>query len=329
MNNSYQDIAKTILNIVFKRRKLLELNNSQGSALQFDTLSSAEVLPHLAKIEQMVKNQQTIHMILPAYPGKSPNRNKTLGKLPDLSEKHSLDNLGKLCQEISSIYPQGAKICIASDGYVFADLVRIPDADVYQYTEAIKAYYAANFPQHFEFFDIKDVYGPLHHLDAMREELMILWGESLTQLTAKTKNCEATKAMYQGITRFMYEDFCGLSEFSKYSKTQVQKQAKQVAIRVIQRSNAWSALLAEQFPHSLRLSIHPQFRVSEKIGIQMADSDDNWRTPWHSVAVREDQQIRLKKRSTIDENNHRLIFSQGQPCHYQQVSYHEGVQPHA
>lgn len=321
MTNSQNDITSDILKIIFRRRKLLEFKSGSLDKLNFADLSEAEIRPHLNKIEQMVKRLKPIHMILPAYPGKSPNRDKTLGKLPDLSEKHSIDNLAQICREINEIYAPGAKICIASDGYVFADLVRIPDSDVFAYTEAVKAYYKCRFADYFEFFDIKDAMAQLTCLDAMREEMMIRFGESLISLTAKTKTEKETRSMYQGITRFMFEDFCGLNEFAGLSKTQIQKQAKQVALRVIQRSNAWSLLLEAQFPASLRLSIHPQFRVSGKIGIHMADTDDCWRTPWHSVAVMEDQQIRLHKRNSIDENRHRLIFVDGQPCHYKEVPY--------
>lgn len=48
---------------------------------------------------------------------------------------------------------------------------------------------------------------------------------------------------------------------------------------MIQRSNAWSRLLERTFPDSVRLSIHPQFRVSAKIGVRLVDSADAWLTP--------------------------------------------------
>ncbi|MFT4925114.1 MAG: pyoverdine/dityrosine biosynthesis protein Dit1 [Phenylobacterium sp.] len=331
--SSNTEVAAQILDIVFKRRKLLEsaqvamvsdlsttVQSTQQNTQQSTEQNNKERHQHLLKIEQMVSNNQPIHMILPAYPGKSPNRDKTLSKLPDLSEEHSLDNLGQLCQEISQVYSVGAKICICSDGYVFADLVRIPDADVLAYTQAIQAYYQKHYPDYFEFYDIKDCYPQLNCLDSMREELMVGHGESLLTLKAKSQVEKETQSMYKGITKFLFEDFLGLTEFVGQSKTQTQKMAKQVSLRVIQRSNAWSQLLEGVYPGSLRLSIHPQFRESAKIGIKMADSDDCWRTPWHSVAVRKDAQIWLQKRSNIDENKFRLIFSRGKPSHYQQIS---------
>jgi pyoverdine/dityrosine biosynthesis protein Dit1 len=124
--------------------------------------------------------------------------------------------------------------------------------------------------------------------------------------------------MYQGISRFLYEDFLGLAEFKAISRAQIQKLAKSVSYRVILRSNAWSRLLEEVYPESLRLSIHPQYRVSKKIGVHMISTDDCWRTPWHSVAVKKDGVIYLEKRSNLNENKNRLFFENGQPYYYKE-----------
>lgn len=133
--------------------------------------------------------------------------------------------------------------------------------------------------------------------------------------------------MYQGITKFLFEDFLGLLEFTGGSKTQVQKVAKSTALRVILRSNAWSKLLELRYPNALRLSIHPQFRVSQKIGIKLANSADCWRTPWHSVAVLKKDQIHLAHRNMVSESSHRLMFSQGAPSHYV-MSWNHGTEEH-
>ncbi|MBD1581443.1 isocyanide synthase family protein [Pseudoalteromonas sp. S16_S37] len=308
-------LAKNIVSLIFARRKLVA---SEAPLLhEFEHFDEQETAHHVAIVKNLIEQQQPITMILPAYPGKSPNRDKTLSYLPDLAEMHSIDLLNELCEEISTVYSFGAKLIICSDGYVFSDLVRIPDENVQAYTDQVIAYYSEHYPQHFDFFDIKDAFTQLKCLSSMREELMIMYGESLITLTACAKTDPATKSMYTGITRFLFEDYCGLSEFAQSSKTQIQKLAKQTSLRVIQRSNAWSALLEDKFPNAVRLSIHPQFRVSKKIGIQLGRAEDSWRTPWHSVAVRVDGEVQLKRRSLVDENRYRLIFNQGKPCHYQ------------
>lgn len=322
MDKNNKVTASDILAIIFKWRKLLKTEHIDLDPTYFSTLPLNEIDPHLTKISTMVALNQPIYMILPAYPGKSPNRNKTLSRLPDLAETHSIDVLNQLCSEISDVYAPGAKISICSDGYVFADLVRIPDEDVFAYTQAIQTYCQSHYPERFEFFDLKDAFGILSDFDSMREELMVGFGESLIGLMEQAKIDKATLSMYKGIAKFLFEDFSGLTAFEHDSKTQIQKQAKAVSLRVIQRSNAWSRLLEEYYPHAVRLSIHPQFRVSEKIGIHMGKSDDAWRTPWHSVAIMQNDEIHLQKRSQVDENTHRLIFNQGKPSHYHKISHH-------
>jgi L-tyrosine isonitrile synthase len=311
-------MANNILNAIFKRRKLLETEDYFDD-IEVCDLPKDETELHIHKIQEMIKNNEPIKMVLPAFPGKSPNRNKTLSKLPDLAEKNSIDNLNKLCKEIAEIYPHGVSMIICSDGYVFSDLVRIPDEDVSTYTESIRDYYQENYPGHFEYYDIIDAYPELKSLDAAREELLVCHGESLIRLTEKANTDKEILSMYRGISKFLYEDFSGIKEFDGLSNTQIQKAAKSTALRVIQRSNAWGELLETTFPNALRLSIHPQFRVSKKIGITMSKTSDCWRTPWHSVAIKKNDEIYLEKRCEINEDTHRLIFNQGMPCHYKMI----------
>lgn len=311
--------AKEILSIIFKRRRLLESEVAPEGSQLASSPEIEEASSHINKIEAMIKENNPIEMILPAFPGKSPNRNKTLSRWPDLAEKHSIDNLHLLCEEIQSIYEPGAKITICSDGYVFSDLVRIPDDHVAAYSIDLTDYYKKHYASSFSFFDLKDAFQKLDCLDTMREELMIQYGESLVSLKDRSRTEKEIASMYLGITRFLYEDFLGLDEFKDISKAQVQKLAKNISYRVIQRSNAWGRLLENQFPDCLRLSIHPQYRVSNKIGIHMVATDDCWRTPWHSVAVRKNGYVYLEKRSEIDENMNRLIFQNGRPFCYNAI----------
>jgi len=308
--------TEKILSIIFKRRRLLEDELTLEDDINEADLAKEETEQHLKKIDRMMNDNKPINMVLPAFPGKSPNRNKTLSRLPDLAEKHSIDSLYEICEEIKTVYEPGAKIIICSDGYVFSDLVRIPDEDVQAYSADLIRYYDEYYPLSFDFYALKDAFPQLDNLDAMREELMIQYGESLISLKERAKKEKEITAMYQGITRFLHEDFLGLDEFKSMSKTQIQKLAKSVSYRVILRSNAWSKLLEAIYPDSLRLSIHPQYRVSNKVGIHMTSTDDCWRTPWHSVAIEKNGYIYLENRSAINENQYRLIFKNGKPHYY-------------
>lgn len=303
-------IARAIVREVFKLRKLHPAEDGQAG----DT--ETEMNTHVEAILPVVANERAIRMILPAFPGKSPNRTKTLGALPDLAEKHALKNLAALCARIGKIYRPGAKLVICSDGYCFSDVVNIGDDEVAHYLKNLETYAAANFEGRFEFFDLKDHFGYLDDLTSKREELLIAYSDPIERIRRQCQDDPAMGAMYRGITRFLFEDSLGIERFAAWSNTAIQKLSRCNAYRVIQRSNAWSRLIEDMFPDSLRLSIHPQFRVSKKIGIRLVDCDDVWLTPWHSVAVRENNRIVLKKRSEVDERNSVLVFSDGVPCHF-------------
>lgn len=71
------------------------------------------------KITKQIADKTPILLVLPAFPLKNPNRDKTLGPLPDLGEELALARLDRLCSEISQVYEYGARISIVSDGLVY------------------------------------------------------------------------------------------------------------------------------------------------------------------------------------------------------------------
>jgi pyoverdine/dityrosine biosynthesis protein Dit1 len=302
------NIVHKILECLFRRRNLAP---GQGHEISLQVLE-----PHLSTVMQAVESGRKIEMGLPAFPGKSPSRKKTLSHLPDLAEHHAIDELHRLCSEIQEIYATGALIHICSDGYVFSDLVYVPESDVKAYTEDIQHYTERHYPDTFAHFDLRDAYPQLDCLDAMREAMLNNHGQSLVLLQQRFKDDPHLMLMYCGIHRFLSEDFSGLNLFAGMSRNAIKKIAKPATRLVIQRSEAWSALLQARYPHCLRLSIHPQLAASMKIGIRLGSSSDLWRTPWHSVAIKRRGVVTLEKRSNVDERYHRLVFRKGRPCHY-------------
>jgi pyoverdine/dityrosine biosynthesis protein Dit1 len=303
-------LAEAILAVVFDRRRLLP--GEADKSVDF----AEEAALHLRKILRAIERREPIPLVLPAFPAKSPNRDKTLSHLPDLGDKLALRSLHQMCEQIRAVYEPGAELLICSDGHVFADLVRIPDEHVTEYGQLLREYAREELGEGVSFLDLDDIFEDVDDFDSLREELLIGFGESLRELRLRIKQDPAALAMYRGITRFLFEDFLGLPEFEGMSRRAVQKQARRYAYRVIQRSNAWSRLIAEHHAHALRLSIHPQPRVSEKIGVIMLLSDDVWRTPWHSVAVETEQGFRLMPRHEAEKMSSSLVFVDGRASHY-------------
>tara|TARA_R110001583_G_scaffold175435_1_gene329982 strand:+ start:8772 stop:9800 length:1029 start_codon:yes stop_codon:yes gene_type:complete len=304
-------LADQILNVIFDKRRLLP----DEDIAEVDEREERQV--HFERILAYVEAREKIQMILPAFPVKSPNRNKTLAHLPDYAERHAFKQLSLLCDEIKSIYSPGAEISICSDGRVFSDLLRISDDHVTEYGETLRSMVEESHPGVFTFFNLDKVYSSISCFETMREDLMVSYGEALSDLVYRTKTEPHAKSMYLGITRFIFEDFSGIDPFRSLARNAIQKASKLVSYRVIQRSNAWSRLLKEQFPQAVRLSIHPQFRVSEKIGIYLGDAENAWVTPWHSVAVVEDDRVLFMKRSDAEAQPDVLLaYQDGRPSHF-------------
>src|SRR5690606_14007825 len=106
------------------------------------------------------------------------------------------------------------------------------------------------------------------------------------------------RRMYNGIHRFLFEDQVVLHP--ELSRTEVRELAGRLAYETIQRSNAWSNLVAQQFPEAVRLSIHPQPAHSKKIGVQMVASSNLWRTPWHASVLFDGKTHTLVRRADAE-----------------------------
>jgi pyoverdine/dityrosine biosynthesis protein Dit1 len=261
----------------------------------------------LPRIRAFIENEQRIEFVLPAFPTKSPNTNKVIGAVPDMAERLSLIFLNSLCQRIQLYYPPGAHIVICSDGHVFGDLIRVSDDAINHYQREIESLLHEVGATYLSVFNLGDVKGLAEHTDdydLLRRLLVEGYAESEEAIKQQLMQDEQGLLLYRAITRFLYED----SQLPGYSGSNaaLQKDAKQRACGVIQRSWAWGNLLAQHFPAAIRLSIHPQPVDSLKMGIHMMPTKDDWLTPWHGVAANVNGQ-------SLDGE---LVEIRGTPSHY-------------
>jgi pyoverdine/dityrosine biosynthesis protein Dit1 len=271
-------IASQILDLVFEIRNLTKVSD-ESMALIADSKNRQF---QIAKIEAFMAAGTQIHMILPAFPAKSPNPRKTVSSMPDYGEVLALTRLNNLCEDIKALYEPGAHITICSDGRVFSDVVQVSDCAVEIYGREIQRIITEHTLPNLSTFSLDDVFSA-HNYDLMRSRLFAEFAEDLETLRARVKSDDDTKSLFNGIHRFMFEDQLALNP--EKSKSGLRESSKVLAYEVIRRSNAWSRLVEQKFPESLRLSIHPQSVNSTKIGVRLIPSNDLWRTPWHSVTV--------------------------------------------
>lgn len=288
-----QRMAKEIIALLLKQKRQVK---SYALNCQGNYCPNCQE-PHLAKVFQAIVMEQPITLILPAFPAKSANRQKTISSRPDLGEIMGLKNLNQLCHHIKQLHAPGVQLIICSDGRVFNDLVLVKDTDVDIYQQEIKSIIAKNELTYLSTFSLDDVYTHCSY-EMMREKLINEFGEPLPSLKKRVLANEILLYQFNGIHRFIIEDQLYLRQ--NLSKNQVRKEAKHVAYEVLRRSNAWSHLLANYFPYAVRLSIHPQPCGSEKLGIQFLPANNCWATPWHNVLLKNKNAWQLIKRAEAE-----------------------------
>lgn len=315
-----EQLARKILAYVMQFRRIADPNNCCAN-----TCCEACLSPHLRQVKSAIETQQPISFVLPAFPAKSPNPAKVLGPLPDMAEQLSLEFLNLLCQQIQEIYSVGARIILCSDGRVFNDVLGISNKNVTNYQWGLAQLINEKSFSNISMFNLDDMYTNQNFTE-MRQQLMEQYSESLESIkdavrqgsrAPHNKANEETHRQYCGITRFLVED--AMYPGQTLSRSAIQKACRERAYVVIQRSRAWSALLAKQFPDAVRLSIHPQTCRDAKLGIRLLEAE-SWMTPWHGVAVDLGEGFVLLKRAQAEELGARLIYRHNRPSHYELVN---------
>ena len=288
------------MNTITLRNTVDTVNEIESILLPFSNFVGVKKMrtnPFSDKLESLVKNGETLNFLLPAFPAKSPNRLKTAGNLPDYAEVLGLERLQSICEAIEHVYEPGAIVTICSDGRVFNDLVRVGEEEVSDYSHALQSIAHRFQLQNIRFFDLDEAYANITN-EERRSRLIQYFGFSIDLFKEQMKKDPSKLLLFNGIHRFLFEDFLFL--YPNGSRTQVRESTKHIAYEVVQRSQAWGDLLKEFFPNALRLSIHPQMQNSEKFPVQLVESKDHWRTPWHSVAVTDGKKFFLMKREEAE-----------------------------
>jgi len=302
-------IATEILRIVFRHRRLRQTTG--GCAANPCPTCLA---PHLESVKRFVLAGEPVHFVLPAFPVKSPSRRKTIGPLPDLAEELALSFLQSVCDEVAHVHRPGAKITICSDGRVFSDIVGVTEEAVTRYGAEIASIVATLGGCSLDFFNLEDLF-EAEDFEAMRVHLVEHYAEPIEVIRERTRTEDPHRALFCGILRFLVEDRTGQAPGK--TRSRLQKDSKSDAYQMIQRSNAWSRLIADHFPDAVRLSIHPQEAHSEKIGIRLCQTSDAWLTPWHSAVLKSQERFRLVHREEAEALGARLVYRSGHPSHYE------------
>lgn len=282
-------------------------------------------------------------MLLPAFPCKSNNRNKTLGFTPDKGEELALELINSFCLKINSIYGPGITFNIVSDGRVFADLFLVPDNYVDLYDNALRN----DFPhltKHIEFYDLETFLKTNYMHDEARIKLLLLFGKSKSLIKSEILKSEDYKKMYLGFSRFVREDVFFIMDGETrlqssatsnkvISSTKCKKKSQDLAAHVMRRNDAYSKMVELFFPLHIRVSIHAHDNSGPKYAIRLLPLNKmsselveiknmHIPTPWHNVVVEDlDGKYTLMKnyKAKSNESYELILNKNGAPYYYKQI----------
>jgi pyoverdine/dityrosine biosynthesis protein Dit1 len=246
--------------------------------------------------------------LLPAFPAKSPSQKKAFGKNPDLGEVLALQNLQKMCQEISEIYPAGAQVMICSDGRVFSDVVGVSDEDIDLYQKGVHAIIQDYELDHLKLLSMDDLF-PGNNPEELRSLLEEIYCEDLGVIRHNVINDEKTSNLFNGLHRFLKEDQREL--FHDMGQNAFNRLMKERAFELLRRSDGWSKLIEEHFRDGIRLSIHPHPITHSKLGIRLVNANSKWATPWHNVLVKFPDRMELMPHKEALDLGAQINFERG------------------
>jgi pyoverdine/dityrosine biosynthesis protein Dit1 len=258
------------------------------------------------KLTSFVILNKPIDFVMLGFPFKSTNiRDKVLGQLPDAAEEETLRNFARFNAAVKAVYEPGVNIHIVSDGFVFNDVLKVPDHVVYDY-KSISASLAGEAPMHW--YDINDFYTG-GDLATKRSTVIQQFGITPEKLQFEIMNNPDVNYLYRGMVRFMEEELA-MQTFA--SNNQHTKAAKELARTMMFRNEAYSNLVKHEFSNMVRLSMHPSINNGTKYSFQLIPGGRH--SAWHcALVVTKEGAIETMHRKDAILAGHELVYKDNRP----------------
>lgn len=261
------------------------------------------------KMISFIRSSQPLRFIMLGFPFKSINtRDKVLGEKPDMGEQLTIENFKRFNKQVKEIYSPGAEIIVASDGYLFNDLLGVADKTVDTYGQIMKEF-SSDSPV--KLMNLSDFYGA--DLNVSREKITEQFGISWEELEKRILMDVDTNFLYKGMIRFMEEEL-SIKQFP--SGNQLHKAAKSLARNMMLRNEAYSNLIKHDFKDSIRLSMHESINNGQKYSWQLIDSQKAHHSAWHSVIVKKGTEIETMHKKDAQAQGFELIYQNKQPFYF-------------
>ncbi|PIN79939.1 hypothetical protein COV13_04440 [Candidatus Woesearchaeota archaeon CG10_big_fil_rev_8_21_14_0_10_32_9] len=266
------------------------------------------------KILPCVVGNAPISFTMPGFPSKSSNNvTEVLGYLPDGAEEASFNQFSKFIKDMKKVYAPGVKLNIVSDGYVFNDLVKIPDAHVKEYEDKCKQL-VGSLPLNWH--TMYDLVNSRMKKEKIIEYMIHEFGYSEEELTDKIMNDQDITILYNGMNIFMQQEKIWPDDMSK---RQMIKSAKELAKSMIIRGEAYTKLIKANFPDSIRLSCHPSTNEGTKYSWRFVEDVTVSASPWHNVLCAYENGSRtFKKKIIAEQEGLELVMKEDRPYYFKE-----------
>jgi L-tyrosine isonitrile synthase len=227
----------------------------------------------ITRIAASVAQKNPLQLLVVAFPFKSANHlQKTLGPLPDMAERKSLEYLQSMLDEIKTVYAPGAMLTIFCDGIPFASLFNVSQSTVYNYEKALQAL-------------VRDL--PNIQLytsaDFMKDHKVSHFEEALSFINATSAPLFSQQPLKDTVRKrvALEFDYPAGHEFLKHHSLD------ELIYTLQSRENNLQNYISKAFPPSqfLRLTVHFSPDIQKKLGIRL--SPTSCITPYHGVLKEE------------------------------------------
>jgi L-tyrosine isonitrile synthase len=262
------------------------------------------------RIDNFVVANQQIKFAMLGLPFKSTNkRDKVLGELPDLGEQLTIQNFERFNSEVKKVYSPGVKIIVASDGYVFNDILSVDDSVVERYKE-INNSFASN--DTLSIVDLNDFYTG-NTISLKREKLIKQFAYTWDRLEQEILLNPDVQMLYKSMIRFMEEE---LADKAYVSNNQRHIAAKKLTREMMLRNEAYNQLARKELSDSIRLSMHPSVNNGYKYSFKLIPGQHTHHSPWHASIVMNGNEAITMHRIDAEKAGYRLVYKDKQPYNY-------------
>lgn len=264
------------------------------------------------RLSTFINAGQPIEFYMLGFPFKSTNtRDKVLGVEPDFAEEVTMKNFATFNNQVKQVYSAGVNISMASDGFVFNELLGVDDYTVTKYKE-ISTSLIQDAPV--KIYDLYDFYNRTSSLSDLRIKLTNQFGVTAEKLEQDILFNDDVNFLYRGMVRFMEEE---LAPKNYPSRNQLQKAAKVLTRQMMFMNEAYSNLVSSQFKNSIRLSMHPSVNNGNKYSFQLIPSTRARHSAWHCALVVDNDGYITMHRKDAEQAGYNLVYKDKQPYYFQ------------